>query len=216
MAKFPTLKVEKRTLIGRKVKQLRRQGIIPANLFGHGIESIAIQAPEAAVVKLFREVGETNLIEVHIDDNKYPALFSALTTDPTTGKLLHVDIHHVSLKEKVTATIAIEIIGESPAVKDLGAVLSQSLHEVDVEALPTELPESIQVDVSSLAAIGDMITVADLKVSSGVSIQAEPDTAVLSIIEQKVEEVTEEAPVETETTKQGPTSEAGADAEAAK
>lgn len=207
MAKFPGLKVEKRDLFGRKVKQLRRQGIVPANLFGKKINSIAIQVEEKAFTKIFNEVGETGLVDVTVGDKKYPSLISGYVTDPVTGRILHADFHTVSLKEKVTAAIPVELVGEAPAVKEQGGVLFQSLNEIEVEALPTDLPESINVDISGLANIGDSITVRDLKVDAQtVTIQVEPDTTVVSIQEPAPEEV-EEAPIETETTEQGPTTE---------
>jgi len=117
--------------------------------------------------------------------------------DPVSGKPLHVDFRQVNLKEKVTANIPIEIIGESPAIKEKDGVLVTPLDEIEVEALPTDLPESIQVDISGLANIGDSITVADLKVGDKVEIQTDPETPIVLIQEQQAEEE-EPEPVETE------------------
>lgn len=208
MPKFPTLTVDKRTLLGRKVKQLRRQGIIPANVFGSKINSIAIQVPEKTFAKIFTEVGETGIVEVVIGEKKYPSLIAGYAQDPVTHSMLHVDFHHVSLKEKVTATIPIHAIGEAPAVKDQGGVLNVSLYEIDVEALPTELPESIEVDITGLTAIGDAVYVKDLNVPTGVELQVDPEAIVLSITEPVPEEVVEEVP-ETETPAETATPEAG-------
>jgi large subunit ribosomal protein L25 len=199
MAKFPGLKVEKRVSLGRKVKQLRRQGIVPANLFGNKIESIAVQVDEKTFLKIFEEVGETSIVEVEVDDKKYPSLITGIARDSVYNKILHIDFHHVSLKEKVTAHIPVELIGESPGVKDLGGVLFQSVNEIEVEALPTDLPESIEVDISKMLNLGDSITIADLKVDNKIiTIKAEEETSIVSIQEPAKEEVVEEAPAETE------------------
>lgn len=194
MAKFPGLKADKREIVGRKVKQLRRQGIVPANLFGKKISSISIQTDAKTFQKIFDEVGETGIVEIELDDKKYPSLITGMAVDPVSGQTLHVDFHYVSLKEKVTAAIPVELTGEAPAVKEVGAVLSQNVHELEVEALPTDLPESIQVDISSLKAIGDVITVADLKAGEGIEFKVEPETVLISATEPAPEEVVEEAP----------------------
>jgi len=204
MPKFPVLKMSKREVKGRKVKALRRQGLIPANVFGRKIDSVAVQVDESVFAKLFESVGETGIVEVDIEDNKYPCLIVGRAVDPVTGRTLHVDFHNVSLKEKVTATIPVELTGEAPAVKEQGGVLSQSLYELEVEALPTNLPESINVDVSILASIGDVISVKDLKIDDSITLTADPETAVVSVVEQVEEEpepVAEE--IVTETTVQG-------------
>ncbi len=193
MQKFPEITVEKRQLAGRKVKQLRRQGIIPANLFGNKIKSIAIQVEEKVFTKIFDQVGETGIVEIVVDGDKYPSLISGFARDSVSKKILHVDFHNVSLKEKVVATIPLHVVGEASAIKELGGVLNQSLHEIEVEALPTHLPESIEVDISGLAAIGDSISVGDLKVGSDIELKAEPETVVLAIAEPAPEEVEEEA-----------------------
>ena len=199
MAKFPLVKVEKRTALGRKVKQLRRVGIVPANLFGNKIDSIAIQLDEKVFVKIFDEVGETGIVEVEVDDKKYPSLITGIAKDVLYNKILHVDFHHVSLKEKVTANIPVELVGEAPAVKEQQGILFQSVNEIEVEALPTDLPESIEADISKLVNIGDSLTVADLKVDrKTVTITADEEMVIVSIQEPTKEEVVEETPAETE------------------
>jgi large subunit ribosomal protein L25 len=196
MSKFPKLSADKRTLMGRKVKQLRRQGLIPANLFGKKIDSVAIQVDSKQFKKLYDEVGETGIVDVVVGDKSYPSLITGTASDPITGDTLHVDFHNVSLKEKVTATIPMELIGESPAVKDLAGVVNQSLYELEVEALPTDLPEVFEIDISKLAAIGDNLAIKDLTVPEGVTIELDPETIIVSIAEPAPEEVVEEAPAE--------------------
>jgi len=192
MSKFHKLIVHNRNLVGRKVKQLRRQGFIPANLFGHNIDSISIQVDAAKFSKVYNEVGETSIIELSLNDKAYPCLVKGIAIEPVTGSYLHVDFHNVSLKEKVTATIPLEVTGESAAVKELGGVVNQSLHELEVEALPTDLPENIIVDITSLAAIGDSIAIKDLSIPSEVAVSLDPETIVISVAEPAPEEVVEE------------------------
>ena len=196
MPKFPQLSATPRALTGRKVKQLRRQGLIPANLFGKKIDSIAVQVDTKQFTKLYDEVGETGIVEVAVGDKSYPCLIVGTASDPITGATLHIDFHNVSLKEKVTATIPVELIGEAPAVKELAGVVNQSLYELEVEALPTDLPEAFELNLSKLAAIGDNLTIKDLTVPEGVTIELDPETIIVSIAEPAPEEVVEEAPAE--------------------
>lgn len=213
MSKFPKLTADQRSLTGRKVKQLRRQGLIPANLFGKKIESIAIQIDAKQYQKLYQEVGETGIVDVTVADKSYPSLISGSAVDPITGATLHVDFHHVSLKEKVSATIPVELIGEAPAVKELGGVVNQSLHELEVEALPTDLPEVFELDITKLTAIGDSLSIQDLTVPEGVVIALEPETVIVSVAEPAPEEVVE-APVAEETAEAAAEAAAEAPAEA--
>jgi large subunit ribosomal protein L25 len=199
MPKFPQLSAAKRDLMGRKVKQLRRQGLIPANLFGKKIDSIAVQVDAKHFNKIYDQVGETGIVDVAVGDKSYPCLIVGRANDPVTGSILHVDFHNVSLKEKVTATIPVELAGEAPAVKDLGGVVNQSLYELEVEALPTDLPEVFKLDVSKLVAIGDNLAIKDLAVPEGVTVELEPETIIVSIAEPAPEEVVEEAPADAET-----------------
>jgi large subunit ribosomal protein L25 len=211
MPKFPKLSAEARTLTGRKVKQLRREGLVPANLFGKKIDSVAIQVDAKQYKKMYDQVGETGIVDVVVGDKSYPSLITGSAVDPVTGATLHVDFHNVSLKEKVTATIPLELTGEAPAVKELGGVVNQSLYELEVEALPTDLPESFELDISKLAAIGDNLAVKDLSVPEGVEVALEPETVIVSIAEPAPEEVVEETPAEAEVVGEG---EAAAEGEA--
>src|SRR3989339_1739132 len=150
------LKAEKRILTGSKVKKLRRQGVIPANVFGHTIKSQAIQVSEVEFSRVYKDAGETSLIWVKVEgeDKERPTLIKALTNNPITGQKLHVDFHQVNLKEKVTANVPVEITGESQLIKDGVAILNQSINEIEVEALPTDIPENIIFDISGLTELG--------------------------------------------------------------
>ncbi|MFZ3068942.1 MAG: 50S ribosomal protein L25 [Microgenomates group bacterium] len=190
MQKF-ILKADKRTVLGSKVKQLRRTGVIPANLFGKTIESQSIQVNGVEFNRIYKEAGETSLIYVNVEgeDKERPTLVTSVHFNPITGDKLHIDFHQVNLKEKVTANVPVEIIGESELVNSNEAVLSQSLNEIEIEALPTEIPESITFDISSLKAIGDHLLVSDAKVSADVEIKTDPEQMVVSLQEPMKEEV---------------------------
>jgi large subunit ribosomal protein L25 len=184
------LKAEKRTVLGSKVKQLRRTGVVPANLFGKTIDSQAIQVNGVEFNRVFKEAGETSLIWVTVagEDKERPTLVTSVHFNPVTGDKLHVDFHQVNLKEKVTANVPVEIIGESELITTNLAVLSQSLNEIEIEALPTEIPESIVFDISSLKEIGDQLLVSDAKVGAEVEIKTDPDQMVVSLQEPQKEE----------------------------
>ncbi len=190
------LKAEKRVLLGSKVKKLRRLGTIPANVFGHTIVSQAIQVSEVEFNRVYKQAGETSLIWIKIEgeDKERPTLVKALTNNPITGQKYHIDFHQVNLKEKVTANIPVELVGEAQMVKDGQAIIDLNLHEIEVEALPTDLPESIDFDISLLKEIGDSLKVGDVKLSSEVTVLTDSEMTVVALgALQK-----EEAPLETE------------------
>lgn len=158
------LKVQKRKILGRKVKALRREGILPANIYGKKIKSQAVAVPMADFKKVFKEAGETGVVYLMLDKSREerPVLIHNVQLDSVQDTFLHADFHQVSLKEKVTASVPIEIKGKAPAEeKDL--VLLTLLDEIEVEALPTDLPDKFEVDVSKLEEVDQGISIKDLK-----------------------------------------------------
>ena len=191
MAKI-TLSVEPRTLAGKKVKQLRRQGIIPANIFGGKIKSTAVQVKESVFAPIWHQAGETQIVYLQLGDEKEnrPTLISNIQRNPVSDAVIHVDFRQVDLKQKITANIPVEIVGESPAVKDFQAAIITSLAEIEVEALPTDLPENILVDISILKNTGDVIKVADLPIDrTKIEVKDDPESIVVSAAAQQAEEV---------------------------
>lgn len=190
------LTAQKREVFGRKVKKLRKSGILPANVSGKHIKSFSVQVAQDQFSKVFSEAGETGVVGLHLDSEVHPVLIHEVHKDPVYDHPLHADFLEVDLTEKVTATVPIEIVGESPAVQAEEGVLVSQMHEVEVEALPTELPDKIEVDISGLAAVGDSIKVSDLKVDrSKVEVKEEDqERVVVTITEPTKEEVIEEAP----------------------
>ncbi len=185
------LKAEKRKVFGRKVKSLRREGILPANIYGANIKSEAVQLEKDAFQKVFGEAGETGVVEVKLGKTARPVLIANVQTDPVTDEPVHVDLFQVDLKKKVTAQVPIEFVGESPAEKSgLGTVVTQ-LTEIEVEALPTDLPEKFEVDLSGLTEVDQAVYVKDLAYDKGkVKLEAD-DQQIVAKVEppQKEEEV---------------------------
>lgn len=160
--KYPKLEAKKREILGRKVKKLRKTGILPANLYGKKIKSESLQVTQKDFVKIYKDVGETGVVELTIANQKpHPVLIQNVQKEPVADNFLHVDFRQVDLREKITTPVPLELIGEAPAVAK-GGVLVQLLNEVEVKALPTDLPEKLIVDISSLAQVGQFLSVADL------------------------------------------------------
>jgi large subunit ribosomal protein L25 len=190
----PKLPAEKRQLAGRQVKKLRREGILPANIYGKKVKSCAVQLDLKTFLPVYQEVGETGIVNLALkgETKVRPVLIHNLQLDPVTDQPLHADFYQVDLKQKVTADIPIEVAGESPAVKEKAGILIQPLTEVEVEALPTDLPDQLEVNISNLKKVDDAVTVGDLKVPKGVKVLTAPKQ-ILAKIEPLAEEE-EEAP----------------------
>ena len=199
--KTHTLKDKKREILGKKVKKLRASGMVPANIFGKTIKSTAITVKLLDFNKTYKETGQTGLIQITLKGQKEPhhVLVNNVQIHPVSDEIIHIDFHQVALKEKIQVPVPFTFEGESPAASQKKGVLITLLNEVDVEALPTDLPEEIIVNLAALAEIGDEITIGDLKVDSRVKIMAEKDEVVARINAlEKEEEPVVAAPAEGE------------------
>ncbi len=178
-----TLAAEKRNTLGKKVKILRQKGIVPGNIFGKNIDSLAIQIEEKKLQVASEDAGSSSLIYLKVNgDTERPVLMQKLQKHPVTGLSLHVDFRQVDLKEKVTAVVPLEGIGKSPVVTDKQGLLLWIIDELEVKALPTDLPEKIEVDITGLTQIGQEILVKDLKIDpSKITITAGPEEVVLKL-----------------------------------
>jgi large subunit ribosomal protein L25 len=194
------LSASSRSITGRKVKSLRRQGIIPANLFGPERTSLSIQVPITTFLKLYQEAGETSVVDLtpEGESKSVPVLIHQIQRHPVTGDILHVDFMEVDLKKKVSTTVPLEITGVSLAVKDLGGVLNQAMTEIEIEALPTDIPEMLTIDISRLAEIGQSLTVKDITIPAKVTLLTDPETVLVTIQAAQEEEIVEEEVVEVE------------------
>jgi len=189
------VKATTRTIAGRKVKHLREEGFLPATVYGKAFESLSVQFNAAEIEKLFNDIGESTLVEVILDEKeKIPVLFRNPQYHPVEGNMIHIDCYKVNLKEKISAMVPIEFVGESQAVKD-GNTLVTVTDEVEIEALPADLPESIEVDLAVLDNLEATVTVADLKIdTSKLEILTDTEQLIVKVEEPRVEE--EAAPVE--------------------
>lgn len=185
------LKAQKRTILGKKVKSLRQSGVVPANVFGKKNPSLAIQLDHKTLLTTLRQAGETSLIQLKIEGEgkTRPVLVAGYAQNPVSGAMLHVDFHEVDLTEKTKATVPVRTVGESPAVQG-GNVLVLQRNEIEVEALPTDLPDVIEVDVTGLTEVGQSILAGDLKVDrSKVKLEIDDAETIVTIQEPAKEEV---------------------------
>ncbi len=190
--KHEKLKVETRKVLGKKVRKLRREGILPANVYGKDIESTAVQVSTQAFIDVYSKTGETGLVDLELDGKTIPVLIQNVYQD-FRQNYLHADFFKVNLKEKVKANIPLEVIGEPKAVTEKVGILMNIISEVEVEALPSELPEKIEVNVENLSNVGDQITVADLTISPDVTILTDAGQIVAKIDELVSKEAQEQA-----------------------
>jgi len=165
LAEAQKLDVRPRQVVGKKVAQLRREGVLPGVVFGGHKDSASVQTDLRAFERSYRRWGNTTLLSLEgLDGDAIPALIHGVARDTLTGRLLHVDFQRVSLTEKTHAEVPLHFVHESPAVKTLGAVLVHARDHVSVEAFPQDMPHAIEVDLSPLAEIDDALYVRDLVV----------------------------------------------------
>ena len=183
------LDVQKREVFGKKVKSLKTQGLIPAELYGHNRPNFHLSVSAKEFFKVFREAGETTIINLSFEKEELPVLVHEVTKDPLGEGITHIDFYQVKMDEKIDVPIPLEFIGEASAVREKEGVLVKAMQEVEVRALPANLPSRIDVDVSVLNDIGESIYVKDLNLPAGVEPLIDGETVVVTITEQAVEEV---------------------------
>lgn len=184
-----TLQAQLREIFGKKTKALKRQGQIPAEVYGPGVKNASVLVDEKEFKKVFKQAGESALIELLIGKEKRPVLVSEIQQDPISDNIIHIDFFQASLKEEVEVSVPLVFEGTAPAEKDLGGTLNKNLTELAVRALPQNLPHEIKVDLSKLMTFTDHISVKDLVLPANVTTEKNPDEIVASVLEpQKVEE----------------------------
>ncbi len=201
------LKAVRREARGRKVGALRRAGKLPAVLYGHRVESTPIMLDAHETALKLSQLTSSSLVTVDLDGTEYPTLVREKQRDFLKNRLLHLDFQVISMTEKVTTKVGIELTGTAPAVKEFSAVIVTVLHELEVECLPQDLPARIVIDISGLATIGAGIHVRDVVISDKVKILDDPDEMIVVATATREEKVVEEAPAEEEAAAEG--SEAG-------
>ena len=177
------LVVDPRVVTGKKVKGLRRQGIIPAHLYGRGTESMALQAPAPSITTLLRTAGRNAVIDLQIngEGEPRPVVLRGVQRDPVTDELVHIDFFQISLTEQLRADVPLVLAGEAPAVVVFGGVLLQSLDHLTIEALPAEIPSHIEVDVTGLETLDSALFVRDLTIPPNVHLLTDPDQVVAKV-----------------------------------
>ena len=188
------LEASPRKVVGKKVKTLRQSGLVPAIMYGKDVDPTAIQLDDRKADKLLSQAGGSTLIDLKIGKNTHKVLFRAVQRDPITLQLIHIDFLQVAMDVIIRTYVPVELVGEAPAVKDLGGVLVTGLSEIEVEALPSDLIDRITVDLDVLREIDDSITVGDLFLGKDVKVLTEPEEVVAHMmyqVEEEEEEVEE-------------------------
>ena len=209
---------QRREVLGKKVKRLRREGILPANVYGRGLESIAVQMPARDARAMMIEHGTDTLIELRLDGESEgrPVVVRSVQRDVLSGAIRHIDFWQVDLERTIQARVPMHIVGEAPAVHVYQGVLLQELDAILVEALPTVLPEEFLLSVEGLEELDSRLTVAELTIPDGVLVLTEPGTTLARIARPRlITEEEEEVPEGEEALAEGEEGEEGEEVEAA-
>lgn len=183
-----TLEASARTALGRRAKTVTKENLIPAVMYGHGVETRTISIPFQTFRKVFAQAGTSSLVDIVVDGaSPVKAIIKEVQVNPLTMSPTHIDFHQVNMKEKMTADVPLSFTGDSIAVKALGGTLMKSLDHVEVECLPADLPHEIVVDISKLNTFDDKITVGGLVLPKGVEVTNEL-TAMIAFVEAPLTE----------------------------
>ncbi len=186
-----SLQAKTRNIFGKKTKAIKNQGLIPAVVYGPGVKNASVEVEEKEFVKVFRKAGESSLVELSIEGEKEkrPVLVHEIQRDPLSDSIIHIDFFQASLKEEVEVAIPLVFEGVAPAEKELGGTLNKNMLEIEVKALPQNLPHEIKVNIDSLKTFEDHILVKDLQIPANVEVQKKPEEIVASVLPpQKIEE----------------------------
>ncbi len=189
-----------REILGKKVRFLRRQGITPTHLFGHNVESVALQCDTAQLKRVLAQTGRTRLISLKVDEAKKPrnVVIREVQREPRTRELLHVDFYQVSMAEKIRVDVPIVSLGEAPALKSKENFLLQELNSLSVECLPGEIPNRVDIDLTSLTEVGQAIHVKDIMLDKEGTILNNPEQLVVKVSARRIEILVEEEKEEVE------------------
>lgn len=185
-----TLKVEKRDLFGKKLKKLRKSGILPANVYGPDFKSVSLSVDIKDFIKTYKIAKETGVIYLDLDKQELPTLIKSIQKHPVTDALLHVDFRKIDLTKKVQTEVPVKVTGVSEAVAQKGGVLLLQSETLLVEALPGDIPQEISVDISKLKEIGAEIKVENLEKTDKYEFKTPLDKVVVSVVAHKEESIT--------------------------
>lgn len=185
MEKF-VIKAKKRAALGNATKALRRDGLIPCVLYGKKIGNTNLVVDIAEFGKVYRQAGETTLIDLEIDGGSpQKVLVQDLQVDPLSGKVIHIDFHGIDMSQKLEVAVPLKIVGESLAVKEQGGILVKALDELKVRCLPADLVHEIEVNISSLDSFGSHLRIKDIVLPQGLEAVQDLNETVITIIEPR-------------------------------
>ena len=190
------LAVQTREMDGKKAKALRKEGLVPAELYGHGVPNMHLSVPVKDFTKILKQAGTSTVVTLVVGKEKKPVIIHEVTQDFVTGNVAHVDFYQVKMNEKMTAKVPVEFVGIAPAVKEKQAVINKSIFEIEIEALPADLPHSLAVDLSVLDDLHKSIYIKDIRMPKGVHVLADLEAAVATAMPPVKEEEKVEVPVD--------------------
>lgn|SRR3989338_4420568 len=200
------LKAQKRDILGKKVKSLRKKGFLPAVLYGEKVASLSVTVPFRDFEKVYLKTGESTLIKLDVEGTPHTVLIFRIAQDPLRGVPIHADFYAVRMDKEIRTKVPVKIVGESLAVKNEGGILLTVLRELEIEALPQNLPHEIKVDISGLLTLESRIQVKDIVFPAGVKVLVDPNDAVVIVETPRTEEelvaleqASEAAPAEVKT-----------------
>src|SRR5712692_7614726 len=188
------LKASARQPLGKRSRRLLREGKLPAVVYGHNTEATPITLDRLEFQKVFVKSGRTHLVDLAIDGRTEKVLVREIQTHPRRLGPIHVDFYQVNLQEKIEVGVPVRVVGESAPVKRGDADILQPLHSIRVECLPSEIPESFEVDITPLEEIEMELRVSDLSVPKGVTVLEDPDELVVKIVHKRELKIEEEVP----------------------
>jgi large subunit ribosomal protein L25 len=190
----PKLNARRRTVVGKQVRALRREGLIPAVLYGTGVEPTSLELEGREAARILSRLSGSTLLDLVLENDTHNVLVREVQRDPIRQSVRHVDFLKVAMDVAIRTSVPLELVGEAPAVKTFGGVLVTGVDEIEVEALPADLPSRLTVELAALSEIGKAITVGDLSLGEGVKLLTPKDELVARVTQAEAEEV-EEAPV---------------------
>lgn len=190
-----SLKAQVRTVLGKKLNKIRKQGLAPGNVYGPGFKSKSVSVDYKDLIKTYRLVGKTGIIYLDLDKENIPVMIKSVQKHPLTRSLIHVDFRKIDLTKKIETNVPVQTIGVSEAVSQKAGVLLVQSDTLLVEALPEDIPSAIEVDISVIKEIGQEIKVADLKKNSKYEVKTPAEKVIVAVIAHKEESITPETAV---------------------
>lgn len=184
-----TLTVQPRTVFGKKLKSLRKEGNIPAAIYGPGYKSQSVSVSFKDFVKIYKKAKETGVVYLKFNSDELPILIKNVQRHPVNDRILHIDFRKIDLKQKIQTAVPVKATGQSEAISQKGGILLTQSESLLIEALPTDIPQQLEVDISRLKEIGQEIKVSDLPKSDKYEVKDDSNKIIVSVVEHKEEEI---------------------------